>query len=67
MVKFRELTADEITRDLYERREKARRDQAMHIKQRERDIAKNLLRMDMSLDQISKATGLTLEEVESLC
>jgi predicted transposase/invertase (TIGR01784 family) len=32
VVKFRELTADERTRDLFERREKARRDQAMFMR-----------------------------------
>jgi len=30
------------------------------------DIAKNLLSMNMSLEQIIKATGLTLKEIESL-
>ena len=67
---LKELSADERTRMLYEAREMARRDIVSMtggaIKQAKFDIAKNLLRMDMSLDQISKATGLTLEEVENL-
>jgi predicted transposase YdaD len=29
------------------------------------DVARNLLEMNLPLDQIVKATGLTLEEVES--
>ena len=45
VVKLRELSADERTRDLYERREKARRDQAIHqkwaVKQSKIEIAGN--------------------------
>ena len=70
VVKFRELTADERTRDMYERREKARRDIAAEkrwaIKQREFEIAKNLLSLGDSLDKIVAVTGLTLEEIEQL-
>jgi len=31
------------------------------------EIARNLIEMNLSLDQIVKATGLTYEEVENLC
>ena len=70
MVKFRELTADEITRDLYERREKARRDQDMflrwELKQAKFEIAKKLLSRNRPIEEIVEDTGLTHEEVESL-
>ena len=70
VVKLRELSADERARDLYERREKERRDIASQkrwaVKQREFDIAKNLLAMKMTVDQIVTATGLPRAEVESL-
>jgi predicted transposase/invertase (TIGR01784 family) len=70
MVKYRELTADEQTRDLYERREKARRDQSMYerwaIKQREFEIAQNALKMNLSIDNIVQLTGLSPEEIGSL-
>jgi len=74
VVNYRELTADEYTRDLYERREKARRDQVSRekdaklesIKERNIEIAKNLLTMNLPLDQISKATGLSVDEIEEL-
>ena len=70
VIKYRELTADERTRDLYERREKARRDIVSMMDGAKRDrsieIAENLLGMNLSLDQIVTATGLTLDEVESL-
>ena len=35
-------------------------------KETKTDIARNLLRMNMSFDQIIAATGLTREEVEAL-
>jgi len=70
MIKFRELTADERARDMYERREKARRDQAAEkkwaIKQREVEIARNLLGTKLPPDQIAAITGLTIEEMEAL-
>ena len=70
MVKFRELTADERTRDMYERREKLRRDQSMHerwaVKQSMFEVARNALIMNMSKDNIAKLTGLSLEEIENL-
>ena len=69
VVKLRELSADERARDLYERREKARRDKVMWdkwtIKQSKLEVAKNLLGMNMSIDQIATATDLTVDEIES--
>ena len=76
--KYRELTAEEQTRNIFERREKARRDQAALEKdalerglqqgmlKEKHAIALNLLRVPMSSEQISLVTGLTLEEVEML-
>jgi hypothetical protein len=70
MVKYRELTADERTRDLYERREKARRDLAAEkkwaIKQREFEIAKKMLNGNRPINEIIEYTGLSLDEIESL-
>jgi len=69
-MKFRELSADERTRDLYERREKARRDAAMRekwaAKKMQLDIARNALKMNMQVDDIIKFTGLTRDEIEIL-
>jgi len=70
VVRLRELSADEKARDLYERREKARRDQSSRehwaAKQRDFELAKNALRKKMSVDDIMDITGLTREEVENL-
>ena len=70
MVKFRELTADERTRYLYERREKARRDQDMflrwELKKAKIEIAKSLLNLGDPIEKIITVTGLTHEEVEKL-
>ena len=63
VVRLRELSADEQARDLYERREKARRDMAAEkrwaVKQRDFEIARNLLKINLSNEQIITATGLT--------
>ena len=74
VVKFRELSADERVRDMVERREKARRDQASREKFARQEgkvegvmsVAQNLLQMNLPLDQIAKATGLTPADIESL-
>ncbi|MCL1863466.1 MAG: Rpn family recombination-promoting nuclease/putative transposase [Defluviitaleaceae bacterium] len=75
---LKELSADERTRMLYEEREKARRDWVSLMggarnegrnegRMGERmDIARNLINMNMPMDTIIKATGLTQEEIESL-
>ena len=58
VVKPRELSAEERARDLYERREKARRDIAAEkkwaIKQATFGIARNALQMNMSIGDIVK-------------
>jgi len=66
VVKLRELSADERARDTYERREKARRDQAAHIRWEITKIAKNLLNRNRPIDEIIEDTGLTREEIENL-
>ena len=82
VVKLRELTADERARDLYERREKARRDQASREKwarlqghheghqegrQDEKyEVARNMIADGEPIERIVKYTGLTREKVESL-
>ncbi|MCL2049073.1 MAG: Rpn family recombination-promoting nuclease/putative transposase [Defluviitaleaceae bacterium] len=66
IIKLRELSADEKARDLYERREKVRRDNNMLIRGAKYDIAKNLLAMGDSVEKVSKATGLTQEQIERL-
>jgi len=67
---LKELSADERTRMLYEDREKARRDEASRkagaVKDARKEIARNLLEMDMTTDFIVKATGLTEKEIEEL-
>ena len=69
-----ELSADEKARKLYEARLKERRDSyarekgavTVALKSREFEIAQSLLSMAMPVDQISTATGLTFDEIESL-
>jgi len=75
---LKELSADERTRMLYEEREIARRDIASMMngarnearkearEERSIEIAGNLLGMNIPLDQIVTATGLTREEVDNL-
>jgi len=64
-------SADERARDLYERREKARRDMAAQqkwaIKKSMFEVARNAWQMNMPIGDIVKLTGLTVEEVESQC
>ncbi len=70
VVRFRELTADERTRDLYERREKARRDQAMFMRHERQlgkiEVARNLLKRNRPIEEIVEDTGLSREEVNGL-
>lgn len=74
MVRFRELTADERTRDLYERREKARRDQAMFMRHERQlgmwegrvAIARNMITGGEPVERIKRFTDLTCEEIETL-
>ena len=74
VVRLRALSADEQARDMLERREKAQRDFEMFMNDAEKkgraeeriEVARNLLAMGLSVEQIVKATGLTLGEIESL-
>ena len=70
VVKLRELSADERARDLYERREKERRDMVSRerwaIKQAQFDIARKLLKRNRPIEEIMEDTGLTDAEVEGL-
>ena len=70
VVRLRELSADERARDLYERREKARRDQSSlqrwALKQQAFEIARNLMNVGDTVEKIVVVTGLTREEVEGL-
>ena len=66
VVKLRELSADERARDLYERREMARRDENMRIRNVKLLIAKNLLAVGDSVEKIVQATGLSQDDVEGL-
>ena len=64
------ITASSEFREKERLRAKARHDeaQALHNARREEkfDIAKKMLDMDMTSDQITKVTGLTQAEIESL-
>jgi len=61
-----ELSADEKARQLYEARLKEQRDNYAREKGAVLNVAKNLLGMNMPLDKIIEATGLTQEEVKGL-
>jgi predicted transposase/invertase (TIGR01784 family) len=69
-VKLRELSAAGRARDMFERREKSRRDEwafACGAEQKAKDnIARNAIDMGMDTDTIIKLTGLTRAEVEGL-
>ena len=70
VVRLMELSSDERTRLLYESRQKMEWDnQAREIEasnNRAFTIAKNLLAMNVPIDAIATATGLTHEEIEVL-
>jgi hypothetical protein len=94
VVKFRELSPDERAMDLRERREKARRDEAMRMSYAEKlgeehgikiglergikiaeergrqrvwfEFAKNIEAEKTPVQKITRLTGLTREEIESL-
>jgi len=57
---------DEKAQQLYEARLKEQRDQYARERGTILTIAKNALQMDMSIDQIVTATGLTYEEIENI-
>lgn len=64
------LANDKETLRLYNMREMAQIDYNSGLKKAKdegkREIARNLLKMNMPHDQIAKATGLTIEEVDRL-
>jgi predicted transposase/invertase (TIGR01784 family) len=66
VVRLIELSADEKARALYEAREKERRDNRARERGAVLNVAKNLLEMDMPIEKIAKATGLSREEVSGL-
>ena len=74
VVKLRALSADERTRDMYERREKARRDEESQMRWARQEglqegminVARNALNMNMSVEDIMKLTSLSRSDVESL-
>jgi predicted transposase/invertase (TIGR01784 family) len=61
---------DDMIREILEMRSKARHDEASRLYQAEmkgkEDVAKNLLEMDMPIEKIAKATGISVEEIEKL-
>lgn len=61
---------DDMIREILEMRSKARHDEASRLYQAEmkgkEDVAKNLLEMDMPIEKIVKATGISVEEIEKL-
>jgi len=67
IIKLRALSADEKARELYERREKARRDADMflrwELKKSKFDIARVMLENNESIEKISMYTSLTQEEI----
>jgi predicted transposase/invertase (TIGR01784 family) len=77
-VKLRELSADERARDMFERREKGRRDFDAFVRGAEQKgrvegrveerviVANNAVKMGIDTDTIVGLTGLTREEVEAL-
>ena len=75
VVKLRELSADERARDLFERREKGRRDaeafaddarnegRAEGRAEEQAEIVNNAIKMGMNIDAIAQLTGLSFERV----
>jgi len=65
-----ELSADEKARQLYEARLKEQRDNYARekgaVNQAMLEVARNAMRMNMSIDDISRLTNLTYDEVEAL-
>ena len=67
---YHSITATPEFREIERLRSKARHDEAQAIWNAERKktmtIAKNLFEMDIPVDKIITATGLTCEEIENL-
>ena len=66
VVRLMELSNDEKTRMLYESRQKLEWDYQARERAAVTAIAKNLLAMNMPIDSIVTATGLTYEEIEDM-
>ena len=70
VVRLRELSADEKARDLYERREKARRDENSRLRGAEqkgkRDLLLAMIKSNLSILDIARYTGLSVDEVVQL-
>jgi predicted transposase/invertase (TIGR01784 family) len=64
------LSHDEKTREIYERRQKAIHDEISNItgavKEREEEIARNLLKLGVDIEKIVKASGLSKKEIKKL-
>ena len=65
-VRLIELSADEKARQLYEAREKERRDNRARERGAVINVARKLLTRNRPIDEIIEDTGLTREEVEGL-
>ena len=63
---YRHITVTPEFREAERLRSKARHDEAQALFNKACEIAKNLLAMAMSVDQISAVTGLTHAEIEAL-
>jgi len=61
-----ELSQDEKTRMLYDAREKAEWAEQSRLKGTRLEIAKNLIDLKLSVEDIAKSTGLTVEAVQGL-
>ncbi|MCK8816769.1 Rpn family recombination-promoting nuclease/putative transposase [Natroniella sulfidigena] len=60
------LSHDEETREIYERRQKAIHDEISNITGAIKEVAMNLLELDVDIETIVKATGLSEEKVKKL-
>lgn len=61
-----ELSKDEETRMLYDAREKTKWAEQSRLKGTRLEIAKNLLALKLSVEDIAQSTGLPVEAVQSL-
>jgi predicted amidohydrolase len=66
VVRLMELSNDERTRLLVESRQKMEWDNQARERGARLDIAKNLLEMDIPIEKVIVATGLTLGDIENL-
>ena len=60
------ISSDKETLRIYQMREMALSDYASGIKEATAEIARNLLKMGLSLEQISEGTGLGMEIIKQL-